>query len=344
LAPLPAILPSTPTVQNVGETASTQLTDRQTAETGAADLAEPGEMHSYIYDGSPAPISSLLFPDTLLDDIYGRYGFIGSHTDEEKCQTILKWPDVRKIIGDVQSHVDHSFQAPVSHFVEGLLSLPVDDPLSRLASLWDLAKDSVSPLADHLNPRFRLDVRRANSGVVYFIDARNRTSDDVGWQLMLSDAATVLECFRQERASSIRDIALFLLQHGRPFSTCVKRSRIESPLPQLSVPLMVLGWRPQGYKPTLSEYNFYEHYRRAFFDHPRSRCAHLKGGIIWRHALECVGGLAVEHALEGPSEEAGLLGTCLELGDDVGSLWDDELSEADMELICGVYKYETSEC
>jgi hypothetical protein len=38
-------------------------------------------------------------------------------------------------------------------------------------------------------------------------------------------------------------------------------------------------------------------------------------------------------------------GACLKLGEGVDSgLWDDDLSEADMDLICGVYKFDTGEC
>jgi hypothetical protein len=98
-----------------------------------------------------------------------------------------------------------------------------------------------------------------------------------------------------------------------------------------------------GHKPTVSEYNFYENLRRAFFNHPRSRSAHLKGGIIWRHALESSGVRAEEDVLGGPSEQVLACGVCIGSSNDAESLWDDDLSDAEMNLICGVYKYEAGE-
>ena len=106
----------------------------------------------------------------------------------------------------------------------------------------------------------------------------------------------------------------------------------------------MLGWRPQNHRPTVSEYNFYENLRRAFFmDRGRARAAFLKGGIIWRLAVEGSGGLLRERVLEGPSEEALVCGTMLASVNGGDSLWDDELSESNMDLICGVYKYATGE-
>ena len=203
------------------------------------------------------------------------------------------------------------------------------------------------PLAGHINHRFRIviPVGSANSDV-YLIEPRARGSDDVHWQLLLSDPATVLECFRQEQAVSIRDLAIFLLRYGRPFSTRIQHSQIWSlkPPPSYSLPLAVLGWRPVNHRPTNNEYNFYEHLRRDFFNHhPRSRAAHLKGAIIGRLAIEGDEGLARGRVLDGPSGEILTYGTCLGLVGHADSLWDDELTEADMDLICGVYKSCTGE-
>jgi hypothetical protein len=328
-----------PATENEGAAASPGKANEETVEEDEDFTAEPGKMHALIYDGLPAPLSPLSFTDTLLDVLYMRYGFIGSHSDNVS-QPILAWPVVQKIFGDSESHVDNRLQASVSRFLEGLLNPPKN--LLDLASLWDLATDSVSPLAEHINSKFRLHVRHSGPEVVYFIEVKNRTGNDVDWLLMLNDAASVLACFRQEQISSIRDLALFLLRHGMPFSTRIRQSQIQSPSPQHSRPLQVLGWRHLNYRPTIHDYNFYEHCRKAFFNyHPRSRSAYLRGGIIWRHALETAGALADESVLGGPSEETLTCGACVECGDGVEPLWDDGLSEADINVICGVYKYET---
>lgn len=342
LAPVPpTILP--PKERNEGAAASAQNSEGRTDRADDDDTAvsaEPGGMHAFIYSGLPTPLSSWPFRGTLLDQIYERYGFIGKPGDANTSQPTIPWPQVRKIFGDLESHVEKSLENPISHFLEGLLHAPTD-PLGHLASVWDLATHSTSPLIDS---RFRLIVRPActsNPDAIYFIEAKN-TSNDVNWQLILRDAATVLQCFRQEKATSMRDVALFLLRHGAPFSTCIQRSQVRSLPPPPSMPLIVLGWRPAKHKPTVSEYNFYENLRRAFFDHPRSRAARLKGGIISRLALEGGGELVDEHVLEGPSDEVLVCGTCISGSCSTPeSLWDDDLSEADMNLLCGVYKVYT---
>jgi len=332
-----------------GAMSSAQITDGGSVETEEDDpdvSMGPGVMHGLVYDDLAAPLLPLSFTGTLADDVYERYGFIG----DASSGTLMKWSDVRNILGDanhsedktwstvrktfgdVESPADHGLQVPLTYFLAGLLQ-PVKNPLQQLASLWDLAIGSAMPLEEHINPSIRLVVQTDGPTNHYLIKPKTRGGVDVNWQIMLSDPATVLECFRREDASSIHDIALFLLQHGRPFSTRSRRDQLR---------LTILGWRPAGHRPTISEYNFYEHLRSDFFTkHPRSRAARLKGAIIWRLAIEGDGGLVDERVLEGPSEEALMCGTCLGLVDGVGSLWDDELSEADMDLICGVYKYST---
>jgi hypothetical protein len=341
--------------------ADVQMVDGVTtvAEQDVSDMVlQPGAMHDLIYNSPATPLFPLSFTGTLADDVYEHYGFIGPGGGVKADQQNLNvreilgnhsedrtWSIVRKSFGDVDSFVDPSLQAPLTYFLARLLQ-PAENPLEHLASLWDLAIDSVAPLVDHMNTGFRL-VRcagSANSDAIYFISAKNRAGDDVHWQIMLTDAATVLACFRQEQAHTLRDLALFLLRCGRSFSTRIQRSKMQLPSSPRRLPLAMLGWRPQNHRPTVSEYNFYENLRKAFFtDHCHSRAALLKGGIIWRLAVEGSGGLVNERVLEGPSEEALVCGACLASVNEEDSLWDDELSESDMDLICGVYKYATSE-
>lgn len=325
-------------------------------------LDEPGVMHDIIYNSSATPLFPLSFTGTLADDVYEQYGFVDLGGDAKDWQNLewsevrillgdarhsedRTWSIVRKCFGDVNSFVDSSLQIPLTYFLATFLH-PAKNPLKDLASLLDIAVDSVAPLADHMNAGFRLvrDARSDNSDAIYFISAKHLTGDDVHWQIMLTDAAAVLACFRQEQACTMRELALFLLQSGRSFSTRIQRSKMSFPSFPLRPKVAMLGWRPQNHRPTVSEYNFYENLRRAFFmDCGRARAAFLKGGIIWRLAVEGSGGLLRERVLEGPSEEALVCGTMLASVNGGDSLWDDELSESNMDLICGVYKYATGE-
>jgi hypothetical protein len=283
----------------------------------------------------------LSFERTLLEEIYTRYGFIGLN-DGVSYKPTLTWQMVEKFFGHIQSGIDNNLQGSLSSFLELLLK-PEVDPVS-LQSLWDLAIDSTSPLADNISTGFRLAIGQSSAsdlGVIYLIETKSPTNDGMSWQLVLRDAATVLECFRLEQRTSIRDLALFLFKHGRPFSTCIPRSQIQAHSPQRTPPLLVLGWRPKNHRPTLNEYNFYKYCRKTFFDqHPHSRAAYTEGGIIWRLALEAAKNLAEDSVLDGPSEDVLSNGVCIGSSDSE-SLWDDRLSQAEMDLVCGVYIYAT---
>jgi hypothetical protein len=104
---------------------------------------------------------------------------------------------------------------------------------------------------------------------------------------------------------------------------------------------MTLGWRPPSHRPTTYEYNYYESICTAFFRHPHSRTAACKkGGIVWCLSLESASSLIDKIVLDGPSEEVLSHGTYSRSD---GTLWDDEVSENKMDLICGVYKVFTGE-
>ena len=155
---------------------------------------------------------------------------------------------------------------------------------------------------------------------------------------MLEDAATVLECFRRKEAT-LPDIVEYLVSRGRPFST-----RIPCHLIRLSQfnprpgPLAILGSRTLSQPPTLVEYRYYEDLRAQFFCRPHSHAAFLQGGILWRLGLESTGRSVEALALDGPSYEALDHGNSILHSGSNEVLWDDDLSESESDLICGVYK------
>jgi hypothetical protein len=89
-----------------------------------------------------------------------------------------------------------------------------------------------------------------------------------------------------------------------------------------------------------TEYNYYEALRDRFLRSARGRAAFLMGGIVWRLAFETLGTGAEQRVLSGPSGE--ILDTTLWIGEQE---WcDDALTEAELDLICGVYKIGTGKC
>jgi hypothetical protein len=98
-----------------------------------------------------------------------------------------------------------------------------------------------------------------DSNTHYVIESRNASGNNTGWQLVVDDAATVLECFRQDR-DTIRDISIALLSSGQPFSTRILREQCRQSIHPRQ-PHLTLGWRTPLYQPTTAEYGFYEQLR-----------------------------------------------------------------------------------
>ena len=89
--------------------------------------------------------------------------------------------------------------------------------------------------------------------------------------------------------------------------------------------------------PTVQEdYTYYEETRANFLSLPRAHAALLQGGIVWHLAIKVLGDHAEDVVLNGPLDDV------LKFGSKIcyngNEFWDDGLNEAEMDLICGVYK------
>jgi hypothetical protein len=84
------------------------------------------------------------------------------------------------------------------------------------------------------------------------------------------------------------------------------------------------------------DYRAYEERRDLFFKQPHARAALLKGGIIWRLAMESIG---PDVAIMGPSDRAHHFGDIV--GPDGHQITDDDLTDDELNLICGVYEVPT---
>ena len=343
LTPVPLTIPL-PKESN-GAAASGQNSEgwMDGTEDGTAVSAEPGRMHTLIYSGLPIPLSSWPFTGTLLDQNswvlwLPHYTWLckyipANHPMDTGLKSFWRywepcpekpWRSSLPLLGGT------------STFPNGLSQLPYTRvkphyPLCLAVTWQQISTDCAACWCWH-------QIRTSSTSSSQRIQAMMWTGSSCCVTL-----PTVLQCFRQKKATLIQDIVLFLLRHGTPFNTCVKWSQV-SLLPLPSMPLMVLGWQPVKHKPTLSEYNFYKKLCSSFFDHPRSGAAQLKGGITLCLALEGGGEQLDSHVLEGPSDEVLMLvlGTCISgLHNTPKSLWDDDLSEADMNLLCGIYKVYT---
>ncbi|KAF8530155.1 hypothetical protein BU17DRAFT_35850, partial [Hysterangium stoloniferum] len=95
-----------------------------------------------------------------------------------------------------------------------------------------------------------------------------------------------------------------------------------------------LGWHDMLYKPDAVDYMAYREQQDVFFHHPHALVALLRGSIVWHLAMQSISQDAV---LAGPTDEVFTHGQAFQTSDGT-YWWDDDLSEDELNLICGVYK------
>ena len=140
--------------------------------------------------------------------------------------------------------------------------------------------------------------------------------------------------------STIFNITRHFLYHGIPFSTVIPKSALPPPLPYRDAP--TLGWCPHGYEVKAFEYAFYHDKLHLFFKQSYSHAALSMGGIVWRLAHAMVNDDLVDSVVvNGPSDAAGKQCSSVEFTNGE-ILCDDNLTEGELDFICGVYKVATA--
>jgi hypothetical protein len=145
-----------------------------------------------------------------------------------------------------------------------------------------------------------------------------------------SESATALYICRLDLRFDEVDIARSLLHRGMSFNTLLPLKDIPRPLPHSD---LYIPMRLSGYTFTKRDYDAYLHQRAAILSSAAGRAALLQGGILWRLAVPEI---SVDSVLRGPSPSAD--GVSVEDPDLGNRLWDDQLSENAILLICGTYK------
>jgi len=130
-------------------------------------------------------------------------------------------------------------------------------------------------------------------------------------------------------------LSRFLLENGITFRTLLQLRRVDSPR-SLNNDETLLPMRLSDYVFRPSDYEAYIRNRATLLKSPRARAALLQGGIIGRIAREHIG---LESATLGPSSAVTVhrLGVHLTTRDG-GQFWDDDLTENEIGIICGVYR------
>ncbi|KAF7978401.1 hypothetical protein HWV62_803 [Athelia sp. TMB] len=292
----------------------------------------------------PAPITFLRGLEPLDLIIRNRYGFVWHDTPYDPTtvfptsRNTPSWQTTRKVLCDSDSNwCSPSMQTPISDFVDCIVkkeTLPV--------LFWD---------GYEANPEYvlRASNNRKNSvtpvtfgqKTMYLINIHPSSPDshlDPAYEILVEDPLTALECIRRKLLTNRRDIAKHFITTGKAFIT--RSSTSSLPLPQAS---RVIEHRPLGYRHTLwqadlIDYRQYENLRNAFLLTPRARAAVKYGGIVWRLSVQSID---PEYVIAGPSTEVMAYSRPMYFEGDPARYWDDELIEAEMDIVCGVYRVYT---
>jgi hypothetical protein len=214
-------------------------------------------------------------------------------------------------------------------------ALPILNFLDRLADTnphpetYDLFQENPSAAVWNLDRLRKLTL----VGNLYVFNFESEAT--LPWMIGMTSAAVALYIVRLDPRYNDYEIARCLLHRGVAFHTVRPlRSILKSPIPH-TVPSST---RSPGYVFTIEDFNAYVYRRDSLLRTPRGRAALLKGGIVWRLAVEVIG---VDECLEGPSVETLVhrRGHVFPTDNPAIDLCDDDLSASELDIICGIYIY-----
>ena len=347
-APPPAVLPPPPPVVPPQPSAVVSPSvvptpspiDLLASTSPLAPTSSPVDHSVPLSPSSPDNSSSSLMSfgdinEPLINRLIHRYGFV-YESDEEEGMLIDSsdavvansvW-SLKHIYGAEDEDLDPKYHHSFITFTQNIASG------TPLGDLWDLSFCNPAHLPVPLSPLLKdvplTVVPCTHSGeTLYWVRSWQDTYNQDGFYLAVEQATAAVEILRR-RYPSIFEVAKHFIETGRPF-----RSLKRSPLDRTIVPPpeQRLPHRREGFDYTPAVYEAYEARLAEFFqDHRHARAALLAGGIVWRLAMEYLG---PEDALWGPSDSTYYAyETTSESGD---TFVDDDLTAAEMDLICGVY-------
>ena len=172
----------------------------------------------------------------------------------------------------------------------------------------------------------------------YLLEPKAELPSDWPWQIVLMDALTALEVLRRQWGPDKAAVVRELVSRGMAFRTVrfcrAPRSATDTTDEEYSSSRRGVQVCAMGHRPGLDDYKAYLLQREAVLSRPHARAALLKGGIVWRIALEV---LSVEDAVLGPQ----FGDTRLSLGGPhvpFGYGIDDDLCLQELDILCGVYR------
>jgi hypothetical protein len=275
--------------------------------------------------------SKMLQFDDLSTILYTRYGIIRTANSQPSISlSANEIETMGRIIGNAQTGLAAPWQGLLGALIKGLAhsgnGMPPSPPLRDLddfTSITNLIRES-NVMVTQLEHEFCKWI---------LLEGREFEYTPTLWKIVVSDAASALQCLRGNWGPRDSDIVRNLCQRGIRFHslTPIPPSYYESLLRQ---PSILPRYRRHGYKPDPVAYMAYEDKRDELLKLPHARAALTMGGIVWRLSIEVIG---LEKVLTGPSADAWKFGS-RHHARGMGTSCEDALSEDELDLICGVYK------
>ncbi|KAJ3558876.1 hypothetical protein NP233_g11409 [Leucocoprinus birnbaumii] len=162
------------------------------------------------------------------------------------------------------------------------------------------------------------------------------SSATVSWKIAVYSAAAALFVSRLDDQLTEEQVALELLQSGVPFRTLQEENRLAPVQASQETPSR-LSIRLDDHKFDKSDYEFFLKRCESLLTIDRARAALLRGGIVWRVALNYV---PISMAIGGPSGLHSNSHHMLKVMDRSGVVYvDDELTPEEYDVICGTYRF-----
>ncbi|PBK93208.1 hypothetical protein ARMGADRAFT_1080361 [Armillaria gallica] len=266
-----------------------------------------------------------------------------SITSEER----RKFSELRKNAGCSILPSDPMLEAPmmlqIFDGLQWLISLAREgggnaiSPSQMPVQCWDLNQKASHYLSRRTKPDFMVSVVRWRQEDRCGYEMVPAAGESRSYRLIVYRATDVLHCLRLREAVCLDDFVEELCRYGVRFSTCVEGNmvRLRQKRFQDAIP-----YRPVGFQPDLSDYAYYVRKRRALLEDPAvARAALMHGGLIWRIAMEHIPD--PDFILSGSGQDTSRYRVCHRIqgvGKPDFDIWEETLSEDQIDLLCGVYR------
>jgi len=284
-------------------------------------------------------LTANLNPFELLQHIQLFQGFVPPLRSNSSSWTREDWDDAMKSIGWYNKPPLKGFEAIIIQFIKDWISKPTApensdfNPNNYRAIIPSKFKEAFScmtlPEGQFLYGKHK---------VLYILRPESlKNSVTCPYSIILTNPRDAVFVYRLLGVSDLTAISLceFLLENGIAFRTFQHLPQFYSAR-KLNNDQTLLPMRLSDYQFGSDDYAAYVRHRAQLLKSPRGRAALLRGGIVARIAREHI---AIDSALLGPSSAVMVHRLGMHFTDHGGfEFWDDDLTENEIGIICGVYR------